>query len=77
MDSKKKEPPKQVDIFSDPVHIERPKSAASDTSDPGKILKLAKKEKLSVPKKEDRKRSTSGGGNIPGTEFCLFIFFEK
>ena len=59
---KKKEPPKQADIFSDPIHIERPKSAASDTSDPGKKSKPPKPSSSSASTKtEDRNRSSSGG----------------
>ena len=56
---KKKETIKQPDIFSDPIHMDRPKSAASDTSDPGKVKKIKVKEKSKEPK-EDRHRSSSG-----------------
>ena len=58
--SKKKEMPKQPDIFSDPIHMDRPKSAASDTSDPGKKKIKVKENKVKEPK-EDRHRSSSGG----------------
>ena len=74
---KKDHAPKQVDIFSDPIHIDRPKSAASDTSDPGKkSLKDSKKEKKesssSQKQKSDessRKRPISGNsGNTPSSK---------
>lgn len=60
-----KERPKQVDIFSDPIQLERPKSAASDaSSDPGRIGKPHKKPQKDKdsPKERPRQRATSGGG---------------
>ena len=59
---KKKEAPKQPDIFSDPIHMDRPKSAASDTSDPG-LKKKSKSKESKKESKEDRPRTSSGGGH--------------
>lgn len=56
---KKKEAPKEPDVFSDPIHIDRPKSAASDGSTGGKIK--IKKEKKKESHDDERKRSSSGG----------------
>lgn len=69
LESKKKEAPKQADLFSDSIHIDRPKSAASDSSD-HLVKSFVKKEKKeassasssSKKSSDERKRSTSGGG---------------
>ncbi len=56
---KSKEPPKQAAIFSDPVHIERPKSSASND---GSISLEKKAKKAKKEEKKKRERATSGGG---------------